>query len=399
MGRPGLEVADVFRHYGDAYREQHDAALCTAQRRVMTAIELCRTAALGGHVEQCDQCDHQRISFNSCRNRHCPKCQSLARAQWLEDRRAELLNTQYFHVVFTLPQEIGAIAYQNKARIYGILFRAAAETLITIAADPKHLGAQIGFFAVLHTWGQNLLHHPHLHCVVAGGGLSPDGTRWISCRPGFFLPVQVLSRLFRRLFLGYLQQAFDAGELQFFSSLEPLRERPAFLRYLAPIRYAEWVVYAKPPFAGPEQVLEYVGRYTHRVAISNNRLLDIADGMVRFLWRDYRDHNRQKTMTVSADEFIRRFLLHVLPQGFHRIRYYGLLGSRHRAQKLARCRELLGMPSPEPSDGQSERDYRDHYEQLTGISLKRCPACHQGQMTIIETFDRITTRPPIQDTS
>jgi hypothetical protein len=399
MTRPGLEVADVFRQYGDAYREQHDAALCTAQRRVMTAIELCRTSALGGHVEQCDQCDHQRISFNSCRNRHCPKCQSLARAQWLEDRRAELLDTQYFHVVFTLPQEIAAIAYQNKARVYGILFRAAAETLITIAADPKHLGAQIGFFAVLHTWGQNLLHHPHLHCVVAGGGLSPDGTRWISCRPGFFLPVQVLSRLFRRLFLGYLQQAFDAGELQFFSSLEPLRERPAFLRYLAPIRYAEWVVYAKPPFAGPEQVLEYVGRYTHRVAISNNRLLDIADGMVRFLWRDYRDHNRQKTMTVSADEFIRRFLLHVLPQGFHRIRYYGLLGSRHRAQKLARCRELLGMPSPEPSDGQAERDYRDHYEQLTGISLKRCPACHQGQMTIIETFDRITTRPPIQDTS
>jgi hypothetical protein len=399
MTRPGLEVADVFRHYGDAYREQHDATLCTAQRRVMTAIELCRTAALGGHVEHCDQCDHQRISFNSCRNRHCPKCQSLARAQWLEDRRAELLNTQYFHVVFTLPQEIAAIAFQNKARVYGILFRAAAATLITIAADPKHLGAQVGFFAVLHSWGQNLLHHPHLHCVVAGGGLSPDGTRWISCRPGFFLPVQVLSHLFRRLFLGYLQQAFDAGELQFFSSLEPLRERPAFLRYLAPIRYAEWVVYAKPPFAGPEEVLEYVGRYTHRVAISNNRLLDIADGKVRFRWRDYRDHNRQKTMSVSADEFIRRFLLHVLPEGFHRIRYYGLLGSRHRAQKLARCRELLGMPAPEPSDGQSERDYRDHYEQLTGISLKQCPACHQGQMTIIETFDGIATRPPIQDTS
>jgi len=397
--RPGLEVADVFRQYGDAYREQHDAALCTAQRRVMTAIELCRTAALGGHVEQCDQCAHQRISFNSCRNRHCPKCQSLARAQWLEDRRAELLNTQYFHVVFTLPQEIAAIAYQNKARVYGILFRAAAETLTTIAADPKHLGAQIGFFAVLHTWGQNLLHHPHLHSVVTGGGLSLDGTRWISCRPGFFLPVAVLSRLFRRLFLGYLQQAFDAAELQFFSSLEPLQERDAFLRYLAPIRCAPWVVYAKEPFAGPEQVLEYVGRYTHRVAISNNRLLDITDGMVRFLWRDYRDHNRQKVMTVSADEFIRRFLLHVLPEGFHRIRYYGLLGSRHRAQKLARCRELLGMPSPEPSDRQSERDYRDHYEQLTGVSLKQCPACHQGQMTIIETFDRITTPPPIQDTS
>jgi len=399
MARSGPEVADVFRRYGDAYRERHGASLCTAQRRVMTAIERCRTAALGGHVEQCDQCGHQRISFNSCRDRHCPKCQSLARAQWLDDRRAELLDTQYFHVVLTLPKEIAGIAYQNKAPVYGILFRAAAETLSTIAADPKHLGAEIGFFAVLHTWGQTLLLHPHLHCVVAGGGLSPDGTRWISCRPRFFLPVPVLSCLFRRLFLGYLQKAFNAGELQFFSSLEPLRERRAFLRYLAPLRRAKWVVYAKPPFAGPEQVLEYVGRYTHRVALSNNRLLNIEDGTVRFRWKDYRDHNRQKVMTVSADEFIRRFLLHVLPEGFHRIRYYGFLGNRHRAQKLARCRELLGMPVPEPLDDEFEKNYRDHYEELTGVSLKQCPVCHQGQMAIIETFDGITTRPPIQDTS
>ncbi len=399
MARTGPEVADVFRRYGDAYRERHGASLCTAQRRVMTAIERCRTAALGGHVEQCDQCGHQRISFNSCRDRHCPKCQSLARAQWLDDRRAELLDTQYFHVVLTLPKEIAAIAYQNKAPVYGILFRAAAETLSTIAADPKHLGAEIGFFAVLHTWGQTLLLHPHLHCVVAGGGLSPDGTRWISCRPRFFLPVPVLSCLFRRLFLGYLQKAFNAGELQFFSSLEPLRERRAFLRYLAPLRRAKWVVYAKPPFAGPEQVLEYVGRYTHRVALSNNRLLNIEDGTVRFRWKDYRDHNRQKVMTVSADEFIRRFLLHVLPEGFHRIRYYGFLGNRHRAQKLARCRELLGMPVPEPLHDQSEQDYRDHYEELTGVSLKECPACHQGQMVTIETIDAITIRPPIRDTS
>jgi len=399
LARTGPEVADVFRRYGDAYRERHGASLCTAQRRVMTAIERCRTAALGGHVEQCDQCGHQRISFNSCRDRHCPKCQSLARAQWLDDRRAELLDTQYFHVVLTLPKEIAAIAYQNKAPVYGILFRAAAETLSTIAADPKHLGAEIGFFAVLHTWGQTLLLHPHLHCVVAGGGLSPDGTRWISCRPRFFLPVPVLSCLFRRLFLGYLQKAFNAGELQFFSSLEPLRERRAFLRYLAPLRRAKWVVYAKPPFAGPEQVLEYVGRYTHRVALSNNRLLNIEDGTVRFRWKDYRDHNRQKVMTVSADEFIRRFLLHVLPEGFHRIRYYGFLGNRHRAQKLARCRELLGMPVPEPLHDQSEQDYRDHYEELTGVSLKECPACHQGQMVTIETIDAITIRPPIRDTS
>jgi Putative transposase/Transposase zinc-binding domain len=399
MARSGPEVADVFRRYGDAYREQHGASLCTAQRRVMTAIELCRTAALGGHVEQCDQCGHHRISFNSCRDRHCPKCQSLARAQWLDDRRAELLATQYFHVVLTLPEEIAAIAYQNKAPVYGILFHAAAETLLTIAADPKHLGAEIGFFAVLHTWGQNLLHHPHLHCVVAGGGLSPDGTQWISCRPGFFLPVRVLSRLFRRLFLEHLQTAFDAGELQFFSTLAPLRERCAFLRYLAPLRQAQWVIYAKPPFAGSEQVLEYVGRYTHRVAISNDRLLDIADGTVRFRWKDYRDRNRQKAMTVSADEFIRRFLLHVLPANFHRIRYYGFLGNRHRAQKLARCRELLGMPATEPLDDEFDKDYRDHYEELTGVSLNQCPACRQGQMVVVETFDGITTRPPIHDTS
>ena len=399
MARSGPEAADVFRRYGDAYRERHGASLCSAQRRVMTAIERCRTAALGGHVEQCDQCGHQRISFNSCRDRHCPKCQSLARAQWLDDRRAELLATQYFHVVLTLPKAIAAIAYQNKAPVYGILFRAAAETLSTIAADPKHLGAEVGFFAVLHTWGQTLLHHPHLHCVVAGGGISPDGNRWISCRPRFFLPVPVLSRLFRRLFLGCLQKAFDAGELQFFSSLEPLRERSAFLRYLAPLRRAKWVVYAKPPFAGPEQVLEYVGRYTHRVAISNNRLLDIEDGTVRFRWKDYRDHDRQKVMTVSADEFIRRFLLHVLPEGFHRIRHYGFLGNRHRAEKLARCRELLAMPVPEPMHDQSEKDYRDNYEELTGISLKQCPACHQGQMITIETIDGITTRPSIHDTS
>src|SRR5713101_4712490 len=271
MARSGPEVADVFRRYGGVYRERHGASLSTAQSRVMTAIERCRTAALGGHVEQCDQCGHQRISFNSCRDRHCPKCQSLARAQWLDDRRAELLATQYFHVVFTVPEEIAAIAYQNKAPVYGILFRAAAEALCTIAADPKHLGAEIGFFAVLHTWGQNLLHHPHLHGVVAGGGLSPDGTRWISCRPGFFLPVRVLARLFRRLYLKYLEKAFDAGRLQFLGSLQKLADPAQFRSYLAPLEQSEWVVYAKPPFAGPQQVLDYVGRYTHRVAISNNR--------------------------------------------------------------------------------------------------------------------------------
>lgn len=399
MARSGPEVADIFRRYGEAYRAQHDASMSTAQRRVMTSIELCRTAALGGHVEKCDHCGHRRIAFNSCRDRHCPRCQSLARAQWLEDRRAELLDTQYFHVVFTLPADIAAIAYQNKAVVYGLLFRAVTETLRTIAADPRHLGAEIGFFAVLHTWGQNLLHHPHLHCVVPGGGLSRDGNRWIACKPGFFLPVRVLSRLFRRLFLEHLEKTFAAGQLQFFAALDSLREPSAFQRYLAPLRKAEWVVYAKPPFAGPEQVLDYVGRYTHRVAISNNRIIGIEDGAVRFRWKDYRHSNRQKVMTVSADEFIRRFLLHVLPEGFHRIRYYGFLGNRHRAEKLDRCRDLLGMPGPQPSDSRPPKDYRDRYEDLTGHSLRTCPVCHQGQMIIIETFNGVTGPPPYWDTS
>src|SRR3984885_4596780 len=347
MERPKLEVADVLRRYGEAYRDRHGASMSTAQRRAMTAIEVCRTAALGGQIEQCDQCGNQRICYRSCPNRHCPKCQSLARAEWIQRRQTELLDCEYFHVVFTVPEEITAIAYQNKDVVYSILFRATAETLRTIAADPKHLGAEIGFFAVLHTWGSNLLHHPHLHCVVTGGGLSADGTEWVSCRAGFFLPVRVLSRLFRRLFLEYLIKAFEAGKVAFFSSLESLRDRSSFLDYLAPSREAECVVYAKRPFAGSEQVLDYVGRYTHRVAISNHRLLDIAEGKVTFRYKDYRHDAQQKTIALEADEFIRRFLLHVLPDGFQRIRYYGFLANRYRAEKLARCRELLNMPTPE----------------------------------------------------
>ena len=401
MDRPKLEVGDVFRRYSEAYREQHSAALSAAQRRVMSAIELCRTAALGSHLEKCDQCQHERICYDSCRNRHCPKCQSLARAQWIEDRQQELLDTEYFHVVFTLPEEIASIAYQNKDVMYGILFRAASETLRTIAADPKHLGAEIGFFAVLHTWGQNLLFHPHLHCVVSGGGLAPDGDRWISCHPGFFLPVRVLSRLFRRLFLECLEKVFDDGQLRFFSSIRQLQDRLAFLRYLAPLRKAEWVVYAKPPFAGPQQVLDYVGRYTHRVAISNNRLLDIEDGQVRFRYKDYRHENQKKIMTVSADEFIRRFLLHVLPDGFQRIRYYGFLGNRYRKQKLARCRQMLGMNSAEESTqpSKSQKDYRDRYQELTGVSLRLCPVCHRGRMVRVELFAPVSPSSTMGDTS
>jgi len=388
MDRPRLEVADVFRRYGAAYRQQHAGSLSRGQLRVMSAIERCRTAALGGHLEQCNQCQFQRIAYNSCRNRHCPKCQSLARAQWIEDRQAELLDTQYFHVVFTVPEEIAAIAYQNKELVYDILFRATSETLRTIAADPKHLGAEIGFFAVLHSWGQNLLFHPHLHCVVSGGGLSPDGKRWIPCRPGFFLPVRVLSRLFRRLFLESLEKAFDDGQLQFFSSLQELQNRLVFLRYLARLRKSKWVVYAKAPFAGPQQVLDYVGRYTHRVAISNNRLLAIEDGQVQFRYKDYRDGSQQKTMPLSGNEFIRRFLLHVLPDGFQRIRYYGFLGNRHRKEKLQHCRQLLAMVPLEDTPAEpTGEDYRDRYQALTGASLWECPVCHRGRMIVIGVID------------
>ena len=395
MDRPKLEVADVFRRYGKAYREKHGASMSTQQRRVMTAIETCRTAALGGHLEKCDQCGHERNCYNSCGDRHCPKCQSLARAQWIEDRQSELLEVPYFHVVFTVPEEIAAIAYQNKQVVYGILFRTTAETLRTIAADPKHLGAEIGFFAVLHTWGQNLLHHPHLHCVVPGGGLSPDGQRWVSCKPGFFLPVRVLSRLFRRLFLESLQKAFDAGKLHFFTHLEPLRESQAFTQLLTRAKTSEWVVYAKRPFAGPQQVLDYVGRYTHRVAICNHRLLNIDNDQVSFQWKDYRNGGDAKTMSLSADEFIRRFLLHVLPNGFQRIRYYGFLGNRYRQQKLDQCRRLLGMPMPDQHTTEGiDEDYRKRYEDLTGCSLKQCPQCRQGQMVWVGILPKSSGHSP-----
>ncbi len=394
MDRPKLEVADIFRRYGAAYREQYGAHMSIAQRRVMTAIEQCRTAALGGHLERCDECGHERNAFNSCRDRHCPKCQSLARAQWIENRQAELLEVPYFHVVFTVPEEIAAITLQNKRVVYNILFQATAETLTTIAADPKHLGAEIGFFAVLHSWGQGLQFHPHLHCVVPGGGLSPDGQRWISCAPGFFLPVRVLSRLFRRLFLEALRRSFNAGKLCFFGVLEQLHERAAFVRCLDRAKGSEWVVYAKRPFAGPQQVLDYVGRYTHRVAISNNRLLDIDNDQVRFSWKDYRHADKLKTMTLSAEEFIRRFLLHVLPNGLQRIRYYGFLASRRRKQKLLQCRRLLGMPPDQPATPAMEPDYRDRYEELTGCSLRQCPQCHRGLMVLVAILPKSSCRCP-----
>lgn len=395
MRPSGLEVADVFRQIGPAYRQEHADALSGGQLRVMRDIERCRTAALGGHVEQCDACGHRRVSFNSCRNRHCPKCQSLTRAQWLEDRQREVLPVEYFHVVFTVPQEIAAIAHQNKAVVYDILFRATAETLRTIAAEPKHLGAEIGFIAVLHTWGQNLMHHPHLHCVVPGGGVSLDGKRWVRCRPGFFLPVRVLSRLFRRLFIAHLCDAFDNKKLEFCNALAGLEDAAAFAAYLNPASHAEWVVYAKPPFGGADQVLAYLGRYTHRVAIANSRLLSFDNGEIAFKWKDYRHESQQKVMRLQADEFVRRFLLHVLPLGLQRIRQYGLLANCTRKFKLERCRDLLSVQAPLTPQTDEREDYRDRYQRLTGMSLRDCPACCKGQMIRFETLEPIArTRGP-----
>ena len=373
MPRPAFELADIFRQHGPAYRAAHPLPL--SQLRVMRAIEVCRTAALGGHVESCSQCDHTRISYNSCRNRHCPKCQNRERAQWLESRKAEVLPVEYFHVVFTLPEELARIAFSNKEVVYGILFRAASETLLTIARDPQHLGGEIGFFAMLHTWGQNLLHHPHLHCVVPGGGLAPDSQRWISCRPGFFLPVRVLARLFRRLFLQALEQAFRQDQLQFHGELEQLRDAARFTAYLAPLRQTEWVVYAKPPFGGPPQVLEYLGRYTHRVAISNQRIVAVEQDQVTFQWKDYRHQHQQKSrrMTLTAEEFIRRFLIHTLPPGFQRIRHFGFLAHRFRKHKLALCRQLLATPVQQllPSPAQC----LPLLAVLTTPTPRACPQC------------------------
>jgi len=391
--RPALEVADIFRGHGAAWRKANAGHVSLDQLKVMSAIESCRTAALGGHVARCEKCSHTLIAYNSCRNRHCPKCQGAAAKEWLAEREAELLPVPYYHVVFTLPAAIADIAYQNKAAIYDLLFRTSAETLITIAADPQHLGARIGVLSVLHTWGSALTHHPHVHMIVPGGGISLDGKNWVSCRPRFFLPVRVLSRLFRRLFLEKLVAAHKAGELQFFGNHAPLSDAQAFAAYLAPLRNSDWVVYSKRPFGGPKQVLAYLARYTHRVAISNRRLIAFDDKGVTFKWKDYRieGRNRYKVMTLATDEFIRRFLIHVLPGGFHRIRHYGLFANGSRAANIARARELLVVPTPKAVDRAADTDTAEPQ------SLSHpCPCCG-GRMIIIETFERGSTpryRPP-----
>jgi hypothetical protein len=383
VARPPLEVADVFRAHGAAWRKANAGHMSLAQLKVMSAIETCRTSALGGHVERCEDCAHMRVAYNSCRNRHCPKCQGAAAKQWLAEREAELLPVPYYHLVFTLPAAIGAVAFHNKAAVYDLLFRAAAETLTTIAADPKHLGARIGLTAVLHTWGSALIHHPHVHVIVPGGGLSPDESRWIACKPGFFLPVLVLSRLFRRLFLHGLAALHAAGRVAFFGDLAPLAEKSVFDATLAPLRRSEWIVYAKRPFTGPQAVLAYLARYTHRVAISNSRLIALDDKGVTFKWKDYRVEGRDrfKTMTLAAHEFIRRFLLHMLPSGFHRIRHYGLIAGAARADNITRARQLLAAAENAP---QPSREADSRAEDVS--PAQRCPCCG-GRMIIVETFE------------
>jgi len=397
MSKPHLEVADIFRRHGEEFRKKHASTLSREQRRVMRAIEICRTAALGGHVDRCEACGHEVISYNSCRNRHCPKCQALAKAQWLEARRAELLPVPYYHVVFTLPDLLAPIALQNKPLLYDILFRTASETLLTIAADPKHLGAKIGFTAILHTWGQNLLHHPHLHCVVPGGGLSRDGQRWVAGRGGFFLSVRVLSRLYRRLFLAALEKAFAQGRMKFRGTLKHLSDPATFARLLESCRKTEWVVYAKPPFGGPKKVLDYLGRYTHRIAISNHRLLSMNNGKVTFTWRDYKHGGKRRAMALDAHEFIRRFLLHVLTDGFVRIRYYGLLANRHRAEKLRLSRHLLNLTESPETHPLENQDWADLLQSLTGDDPLLCPQCRRGRMVriqILPASTRMKTRSP-----
>ena len=380
--RPSLEVADVFRAHGPSYRLAQAGHLSLGQQKAMSAIEACRTAELGGHVERCEDCAHVQVTYNSCRNRHCPRCQGAAAKRWLEDRKAELLPVAYYHVVFTVPAEVADIAFHNKATVYDILFKAASETLLTIGKDPKHLGARLGLTAVLHTWGSALTHHPHVHCIVPGGGLSLDGRSWVSCKPRFFLPVRVLSRLFRRLFLDRLAAAHAEGRLAFFGDIAGLADRPAFTARLAPLRRREWVVYAKRPFAGPEAVLAYLARYTHRVAISSSRLVGLDERGVTFRYKDYRREGpeRQKRMRLDAAEFIRRFLIHVLPQGFHRIRHFGLFANTHRAAHLARLRALLEPQSVPPAIEAAN-------DNAAIVDTFPCPCCG-GHMRLIEVFER-----------
>jgi len=376
----GLEVADIFRQHGPAYRESH--RLPRQELRVMRAIEVCRTAGLGGHKDQCDHCGHVEISYNSCRNRHCPKCQTLRKEKWIEARREDLLPIEYFHVVFTLPSELNPLVSMNRMVLYDLLFRSASETLTQLAQHPKHLGATVGVIGILHTWGQNLMDHPHVHCIVTGGGLSSDGT-WRPCRRGFFLPIRVMSALFRGKFLGLLKRCFQSDALVFSGSLNHLKQSEDFEQFRRQLYHKKWVVYCKPPFDGVKGVLQYLGRYTHRIAISNNRILNICNGDVSFLWRDYADHNCQKTMTLKADEFIRRFLLHVLPSRYVRIRHFGLLANRKRKKAIALCRKILGDAQTLTQQNSRKETWQEQLFRICGVDVTLCPVCRKGRMYMV----------------
>jgi hypothetical protein len=405
--RQSLEVADVLRAFGPEFEANFGHTLSPVRRQAMNAIIKCRTAALGGHVEACDGCGHCRVAYNSCRNRNCPKCQAAARAAWLDRQAEDLLSVEYFHVVFTLPNAIGPVALQNPRLVYGALFRAVAESLIELAADPRRLGAEIGFLAVLHTWGQTLTLHPHIHCVVPGGGLTPDRQRWVSCRPGFFLPIKPLSRLFRGKFLAILADLYAHEQLTLAGNLQDLAEQEQFVRWIGELRETEWVVYAKPPFGGPEQVLKYLARYTHRVAISNRRLESMDDEKVSFRWKDYADRNASKVMTIDGVEFVRRFLQHVLPTGFVRIRHFGFLANRSRDEKLTQCRALLGAQSVQSIESRDEQPIEATSTKRAvdgdeGVELKSprcCPVCRVGRMIVVETVPRPIMPGPICSTA
>ncbi len=391
----GVEVADIFRQYGPDYRDSHPLPL--NHLRAMSAIEICRTAALGGHVDECDSCGHQEISYNSCRNRHCPKCQFLRKEKWIADRAKDLLPIQYFHVVFTIPSELNPLVLSNQKVMYDLLFRSVSETLTKLGNDPKHLGARIGFIGILHTWGQNLMEHPHIHCVVSGGGVSHDGNRWVSCRDGFFISIRVISALFSRKFLDHVKRSYESGELVFPGVIDYLRKPHPFERFTRQFYHKKWVVYCKPPFTGVEGVLQYLSRYTHRIAISNHRILKIQDDKVSFRWRDYSDGDREKIMTVKADEFIRRFLLHVLPDRFVKIRHYGLLANRSRKDNIALCRELLGSNKIETRKDEPVT-WQEHLLEISGVDLTKCPLCTKGKMLRLQILKPLRCNgPPIKN--
>jgi len=392
--RRSIEVADVFKAYGESYREIHGARMLLRHRRAMRAVEICRTFELGGHVDECDHCNHLRISYNSCRNRHCPKCQCLDKERWLGARNRELLPVQYFHVIFTIPDKLRPVALKNQRIVYNLLFKAVSETLHELSRDPKHLGAQIGFIAILHTWSQTLMDHPHIHCIVTGGGLSLDSMRWISCKKKFFIRVEALSRLFRGKFLYYLKQAYCSQQLKFSGKIKKLQQEAAFEKLLAVLYTQEWNVHCKPPFKNNEKVIDYLGRYTHRVAISNDRLLKLKDGQVSFTYRDSGDNDKIKVMCLEALKFIGRFLLHILPEGFMKIRHYGILSNCNKKTKLARCRQLLGVES-RPDDERAENEsWEDLFERVTGIDPRICPHCGKGEMVFKELLAATCSRPP-----